>query len=116
MKKIVFFVLLIFSSMSVFSFSKNQKTEIFTGTVCVMGNEPFVFPGIVLDDGRKFFVDASESVKKEILTLQGKSVIFEGEIYFLDENQNKIFENSKQKENLKNDCYFLLKKYKIMER
>ena len=115
MKKIVFFVLLIFSSMNVFSFSKNKNMEFVQGTVCAMGNEPFVFPGIVLDDGRKFFVDASESVKKEILTLQGKSVIFEGEIYFLDENQNKIFENSKQKENLKNDCYFLLKKYKIME-
>ena len=115
MKKFIFFIFLVINSMNVFSFSKNKNMESVQGTVCAMGNELFVFPGIVLDDGRKFFVDASESVKKEILTLQGKSVIFEGEIYFLDENQNKIFENSKQKENLKNDCYFLLKNYKIFE-
>ena len=73
MKKIVFFVLLIFSSMNVFSFSKNKNMEFVQGTVCAMGNEPFVFPGIVLDDGRKFFVDASEALKKKFLRFREKA-------------------------------------------
>ena len=101
MKKIVFFMLFGFNLMCVFSFSKNQITESFTGTVCAMGNEPFVFPGILADDGRKFIVDASEKVKKEILIFQGKSVIFEGDVYFLDENQNKIFVDLNNEENIK---------------
>ena len=115
MRKIVFFMLFGFNLMCVFSFSKNQITESFTGTVCAMGNEPFVFPGILADDGRKFIVDASEKVKKEILIFQGKSVIFEGDVYFLDENQNKIFVGLNNEENIKKDCYFLLKKYKVID-
>ena len=100
MKKIVFFMFFGFNLMCVFSFSKNQITESFTGTVCAMGNEPFVFPGILADDGRKFIVDASEKVK--------------GDVYFLDENQNKIFVDLNNEENIKKDCYFLLKKYKVI--
>ena len=115
MKKIVFFMLFGFNLMCVFSFSKNQINESFTGTVCAMGNDPFVFPGILADDGRKFIVDASEKVKKEILIFQGKNVIFEGDVYFLDENQNKIFVDLNNEENIKKDCYFLLKKYKVID-
>ena len=102
MKKIVFFMLFGFNLMCVFSFSKNQITESFTGTVCAMGNEPFVFPGILADDGRKFIVDASEKVKKEILIFQGKSVIFEGDVYFPEIDLN-IWEKISEEDGVTNE-------------
>ena len=59
--------------------SRQDKTEskiIVTGTVISKGNLPFVYPGIISDDGTEYTIVCTEKQKRRLLELQGKHLRF----------------------------------------
>ena len=95
MKKRLFFVFILFflSLFICYSDSAGKKTQTVQGCVIAKGNEPFVIPVILSDDGEQYTINTTTAAKKKkLLKLQGKHVKFTG--YILD---NGSFEVKKYK-------------------
>lgn len=106
MKKIFLIVLTILTASLFASFSKPVKTETIRGYVKIFSNEPFSFPGIETEDGKKYTIIADEKVREEMYMIQGYLVDFTGRI----STENKL--NKQQDQKLSNG-YFELDSWKV---
>ena len=84
-KRFVFLVLVIYCLFNVFAQSSTVKKStqadnnskiIVTGYVLSQGNDPFVYPGILGDDGNKYTIICTEKQKRTLLDLQGRHLRF----------------------------------------
>ena len=64
----------------------NNKTVTITGNVVSYGNTPFAYPGIRMEDGKTYTIQADSPVKKKLLSLQGRKIEFKGKIITQEEN------------------------------
>lgn len=64
----------------------NNKTVTITGNVVSYGNTPFAYPGIRMEDGKTYIIQADSPVKKKLLSLQGRKIEFKGKIITQEEN------------------------------
>ena len=83
-KRILIFLIFLFSVTSIFCYSKNPAVKI-NAYVVSYGNVPFTFPGLVTIDNKKYAVIANEKIKKELF----------GNIGFLLEIEGYIVHNEK---------------------
>ncbi|MEE0887254.1 MAG: hypothetical protein UIB61_10145 [Treponema sp.] len=81
MKKVFLVLAGFFCCLSAF-FAHSRENNLFseTGTVHSFGNMPFVFPGFVTDDGKQYFIEADETLKNELLGVQGEKIILTGTV------------------------------------
>lgn len=98
MKKRLFFVFVIMclSLFICYAGSTSTKTQTVQGCIIAKGNEPFVFPVILTDDGEQYIINTTAAKRKKLLNLQGKHIKFTGYI--------------------KDNGSFELKKYKILKK
>lgn len=80
----------------------NNKTVTITGNVVSYGNTPFAYPGIRMEDGKTYTIQADSPVKKKLLSLQGRKIEFKGKIIT-------------QKENVLHRETFLLESYRLLD-
>ena len=80
MKKILLSLLLIFTAIFCFSYSKPKHDDSVTvkGMIRVYGNEPFTFIGIICDSGEQYSLKGDKEVLKELRNTQGKKVQIKG--------------------------------------
>lgn len=64
----------------------NNKTVTITGNVVSYGNTPFAYPGVRMEDGKTYTIQADSLVKKKLLSLQGRKIEFKGKIITQEEN------------------------------
>ena len=64
-----------------------------TGYIKSYGNMPFNFPVIECDDGKLYSIDASDDVKKVLLTKQGRLVNLTGIPVDSKKNDDFYYEN-----------------------
>ena len=76
MKKNLVFIILIFSTIVCFAYSKPKQDDsvTVTGLIRIIGNEPFTFTGIVSDSGEMYFLNGDQEVLKELRKTQGKKI------------------------------------------
>ena len=80
----------------------NNKTVTITGNVVSYGNTPFAYPGIRMEDGKTYTIQADSPVKKKLLSLQGRKIEFKGKIIT-------------QEENVLHSETFLLESYRLLD-
>ena len=80
MKKILLSLLLIFTAIFGFSYSKPKHDDSVTvkGMIRVYGSEPFTYIGIVCDSGEQYSLKGDKEVLKELRNTQGKKVQIKG--------------------------------------
>lgn len=74
--------------------AKHHNSVSVSGYIKSYGNMPFNFPVIECDDGKLYSIDASDDVKKLLLSKQGKLVSISGIIISEKENNSSDYENS----------------------
>ncbi len=81
MKKLLLFLFSMFCLVfAVQSYSKKNNFFSEAGTVRSFGNMPFNYPGFVTEDGKQYFIEADDSLKSELLGVQGKRILLTGTI------------------------------------
>ena len=80
MKKALLAIILIFTTVFCFAYSKPKQDDSITvqGMIHVYGNEPFTFIGIVCDSGEEFSLKADKKVLSELQNTQGKKIQIKG--------------------------------------
>lgn len=80
MKKGLLVILLLFSTVFCFSYSKPKQDDsiIVKGLIHVYGNEPFTYIGIVCDSGEEYSLKADKKVLNELQNTQGKKIQIKG--------------------------------------
>ncbi len=72
-KGIFIFIIMSCTFISLCSFRKNNMQTV-EGYIFIYGNEPFTFIGIKTDNNKEYSISASDDIKKEIRTSQGKKI------------------------------------------
>ncbi len=80
MKKGLLAIILIFTSVFCFAYSKPKHDDSITvqGMIHVYGNEPFTYIGIVCDSGEEYSLKADKKVLSELQKTQGKKIQIKG--------------------------------------
>ena len=91
MKKILLSLLLIFTAIFGFSYSKPKHDDSVTvkGMIRVYGNEPFTFIGIVCDSGEQYSLKGDIEVLKALRNIQGKKVQIKGLLETLEKTDEE---------------------------
>ena len=76
------------------SMAQRPQSITVTGYIKSYGNMPFNFPVIECDDGKLYSIDASDDVKKLLLSKQGKLVSISGIIISEKENNSSDYGDS----------------------
>ena len=76
------------------SMAKHHNSVSVSGYIKSYGNMPFNFPVIECDDGKLYSIDASDDVKKLLLSKQGKLVSISGIIISKKENNSSDYGDS----------------------
>ena len=74
--------------------AKHHNSVSVSGYIKSYGNMPFNFPVIECDDGKLYSIDASDDVKKVLLSKQGKLVSISGIIISEKENNSSDYGDS----------------------
>ena len=74
--------------------AKHHNSVSVSGYIKSYGNMPFNFPVIECDDGKLYSIDASDDVKKLLLSKQGKLVSISGIIISKKENNSSDYGDS----------------------
>ncbi|MFC2330830.1 MAG: hypothetical protein ACFNKL_07185 [Treponema sp.] len=74
--------------------AKHHNSVSVSGYIKSYGNMPFNFPVIECDDGKLYSIDASDDVKKLLLSKQGKLVSISGIIISEKENNSSDYGDS----------------------
>lgn len=87
----LFAIILLFCGTSM---AKHHNSVSVSGYIKSYGNMPFNFPVIECDDGKLYSIDASDDVKKLLLSKQGKLVSISGIIISEKENNSSDYGDS----------------------
>ncbi len=87
----LFAIILLFCGTSM---AKHHNSVSVSGYIKSYGNMPFNFPVIECDDGKLYSIDASDDVKKLLLSKQGKLVSISGIIISKKENNSSDYGDS----------------------
>ncbi len=87
----LFAIILLFCGTSM---AKHHNSVSVSGYIKSYGNMPFNFPVIECDDGKLYSIDASDDVKKVLLSKQGKLVSISGIIISEKENNSSDYGDS----------------------
>lgn len=95
MKKKLFNLLLITSSLFYLSFSKPIKVSSVKGYIKVQSNDPFSYLIIENDAGKKYAIKTNKEDEKKLRDNQGKKIQIDGIIYKEEKTNVKVYNQSK---------------------
>lgn len=89
MKKFISTVLILFSVLLLFAYSKPAKDKVLSvsGLINVYGNEPFTFIGLKTDSGEEYSLIAEKEVLDQLRNTQGKRITIKASLKENDKNK-----------------------------